>query len=90
MSEDTLKLAQEIIDGDHTWLTHQNNEAISPETIMPVAAALIDLHERMGRIEKEATKWGCNHEDEQDEDSRMCSGDDCKCCYILALTKGTK
>ncbi len=53
-----------------------------------VAAALIDLHERMGRIAEEAVKWGCNHEDEQDEDSRMCCGDDCKCCYILALTKG--
>ncbi len=46
MSEDTLKLAQAMVDP-------QTGHGKTTEYFQ-VAAALIDLHERMGKIEKEA------------------------------------
>ncbi len=44
MSEDTLKLAQAVMESHHRGITRQ------------LAQEYIDLHERMGRIENEAWK----------------------------------
>lgn len=48
--------------------------------IEAMSAALVE-------VSKEANSYGCNHEDQQDEESGLCGGDDCKRCYLLAITR---
>ncbi len=87
MSEDTLKLAQTLL--DVTKRAHDRSASFigTCGEMQDVAAAYIDIHERMGRITEEAEK---HHEDScasHYSDDPPC---DCQVSVILALTKGTK
>ncbi len=85
MSE-ALKLAQRletVCKADDPWV---DSDIRFRDAVETVAAALIDLHERMGKIAEEAGK---HHEDfcasHYSEDPPC----DCQVSVILALTKGT-
>lgn len=45
------------------------------------------MSEALAEVSREANSYGCNHEDQQDEESGLCGGDDCKRCYLLAITR---
>lgn len=46
-----------------------------------------ELRSALEAVATEADTYGCNHEDEQDEDERLCGGDDCKRCYLLKIAR---
>lgn len=67
-----------------------------PRLVDEMRPELVALREEANRLrealkevstEADSESYGCNHEDMQDEDSRLCSGDDCKRCFLLAITR---
>ncbi len=76
MSEDTLKLAQTLL--DVTKRAHDRSASFigTCGEVQDVAAALIDIHERMGKIVEEADPFPVNS---------PATG---AMARILALTKG--